>query len=67
MGLTKSTPAKPGNLQQGRTGVDLVGIFVLVRSVELADVVEAVVAVVVVVLLGVVVLLPTSTFFSSVR
>ena len=68
LGLTKSTPAKPGSLQQGRTGVDLVGIFVLVRSVELADVVEAVVAVVVVVMLGIVVLLLwTSTFFSSVR
>ena len=34
---------------------------------ELADVVEAVVAVVVDVLLGVLVLLPTSTFFSSDR
>ena len=67
--LTKSTPAKPGSLQQGKTGVELVGIFVLVRSEELADVVEAVV-VVVVVLSGVVVLLLllTSTlFFSCVR
>ena len=68
LGLTKSTPAKPGNLEQGRTGVNLVVIFVLVRSVELADVVEAVVVVVVVLSGVVVLLLSTSTlFFSCVR
>ena len=66
IGLTKSTSAKPDDLEQGRTGVNLVVILVLVRSEELADVVEAVVVVVVVVVVlsGVgVLLLLTPTLF----
>ena len=66
--VTRPTPAEPGMLEQGRTEVDLVLILDLVRSDELADVVEAVVVVVVVVVVlsGVgVLLLLTPTLFRT--